>query len=576
VRYLRGETALEITMDDGGVAESDIYRRRSHLLGDIVNAQPAYVKGSPFSYSAGTDPYYVDFRNLVNGTSGSSGRKGTVYVAANDGMLHAIETDPDHRPYFQTAGLATPEESDDAFDPNGTLNIDPYVGEGAERWAYIPSMVFPTLKRLAEDNYAIKHRYFVDGSPQVGDVCFGHTRSSPCSGVDKWHTVIVGGLNAGGRGYYALDVTNPETPQALWELKGGADAACLSDAEANSGSFTGDCNIGLSFGNPLITKRPSDGRWVVLVSSGYNNISPGDGKGYLYVVDAESGRILQRMTTGAGDSTTPSGLARINAWADNALLDNTALAVYGGDLMGNVWRFQLDDTAEVPRYSVTLLANVKDPSNASQPISTRPELGEVQGRRVVFVATGKFLGETDKTTNQRHTIYAIKDPLLGTTTVHDMTRTGTGIAGFVPQVLAEVATDQREVTSPNTVDWGVHSGWYVDLPDGGTGDEAAERVNVDLNLQVGTLVVASNVPSSETCAAGGHGWVNFLDFRTGAGTSSLIGGSLIVGINRVKIGDNTSTIVTKANNEPPETLPDPTPPPGFGGRRVTWRELFVE
>src|SRR6185295_19020237 len=153
--------------------------------------------------------------------------------------------------------------------------------------------------------YATKHLYFVDGSPVSGDVYD--------TSAAAWKTILVGGLNAGGRGFYALDVTDPNTPKALWEFCSDSTLCPLSDTD-----------VGYSFGNPVITKRASDGRWVVLVTSGYNNVSPGDGKGYLYVLDAGTGAILNKIGTGAGTTTTPSGLGRTAAWADNFALDNTA------------------------------------------------------------------------------------------------------------------------------------------------------------------------------------------------------------------------------------------------------------
>ncbi|MDW8469906.1 MAG: PilC/PilY family type IV pilus protein [Burkholderiales bacterium] len=590
IRYLRGDAANEIAL--GGTSSTDLYRNRAHLLGDIVNAQPAYVKAAPFNYSPTTDPYYLDFKNRTNGTAGT--RKGTVYVAANDGMLHAFETDPDNNPYYQTAGIENPDTNpgNDAF--TGTLNTDPITGEGAERWAYIPTLVFPTLKRLAEANYSSNHRFFVDGSPAVGDVCFGHTLSTPCASVNNWRTILVAGLNAGGRGYYALDITDPDNPKGLWELKGGSGAACLTDAQANSGEYGEDCNIGLTFGNPIIAKRPEDGRWVVFVTSGYNNVSPGDGKGYLYIVDAQTGKILRRMSTGLGSTGTPSGLGRINAWVDQATVNNTARAVYGGDLQGNVWRFQLEEQASpaIPRYSVTKLATVYDPSNNPQPITAKPELAEVAGKRVVVIGTGRFLGASDKTDNQRQSIYAIKDDLAGagdSTPFNDppqvnMTRSSpTTIPGFVRQELTENSTSTRIATN-NPVDFTAHHGWFIDLPGGGSGGEAAERVNIDPSVQLGTLVVASNVPSNETCVAGGYGWVNFLNVASGATVATGVSGtpasvkiaaSLIVGINVVKIGEQVKTVVTTADNQQ-ITEATPTVPSGVQGRRVSWREVFVE
>jgi type IV pilus assembly protein PilY1 len=72
--------------------------------------------------------------------------------------------------------------------------------------------VLPGLYRLADSSAPFSHAYHVDGSPTVADICV----STPCAGVNDWRTILVAGLNSGGRGYYALDVTNPLAPKALW------------------------------------------------------------------------------------------------------------------------------------------------------------------------------------------------------------------------------------------------------------------------------------------------------------------------------------------------------------------------
>ena len=87
-----------------------------------------------------------------------------------------------------------------------------------------------------------------------------------------------------------------------------------------------------------------------MFTSGYNNVSPGDGNGRLFVVNANSGQRLldvQTYTSGtvpAGTSAAPSGLAKINGWVDSRI-DNTTRRIYGGDLLGNLWRFDIDGSS---------------------------------------------------------------------------------------------------------------------------------------------------------------------------------------------------------------------------------------
>ena len=255
LNFFRGERTYE---DSGAGAPTDLFRPRDSILGDIINAQPAYVKKSPFAYG---DVGYGAFRGR---RPAQFAGRGTVYAAANDGFLHAFETDVNNSPYFQTAGIGTDQTDDDLFSSGNN------TGNGVERWAYVPGIVLPNAYKLANKPYS--HRYFTDGSPTVGDICV--TSGCGISGTataSDWRTILVGGLNSGGMGYYALDVTDPLPTgiKVLWEFTNRG--VCYTDAEIALGDKTSDCHLGLSYGNPLITKRASDGKWVVIVTSGYNN-----------------------------------------------------------------------------------------------------------------------------------------------------------------------------------------------------------------------------------------------------------------------------------------------------------------
>src|SRR5213075_1166515 len=111
-------------------------------------------------------------------------------------------------------------------------------------------------------------------------------------------------------------------------------------------------------------------------------------------------------------ASDPSGLAKINSWIDNTA-DNTAKRYYGGDLKGNVWRFDIDNLV-APNQSTMLLANLQFSANTPQPITTKPELSQPSGKPVVIVATGRYLGTSDIADTTQQSVYAIKDNLTAT------------------------------------------------------------------------------------------------------------------------------------------------------------------
>ncbi len=519
VAYLRGQTGYELDALD---ANRRIFRSRQAVLGDVIDSRPAFIGKPTFNY---TDPGYESFKERPDIKS----RPGTVYIGSNDGMLHAFDAD--------------------------TMQ---------ERWAFVPSMVIPNLWKLADEAYASKHSYYVNGDPVISDICV-----SGCNGAGAvWRTILVAGLGGGGRGYYALDITNPSSPTLLWERDASDEP-----------------NLGYTYGSPVVTKRPQDGRWVVLITSGYNNIpdnntfynqpttkfrpnnpalyNTGDGRGYLYVLDANTGSKLTQFTTGVGSVGNPSGLARIQAFSDDAERNNTASYVYGGDLMGNLWRFDIDNN------TVSKFAELSY-EGTPQPITTRPELGLVKNRRVVFVGTGKYLEVADLTNTSQQTLYGIKDNNDSATIVNPRSQ-------LVQQTIVPAGPGERTSGTNNAVNFETGPGWFVDLPDSG------ERQNVNSQLVLGTLLVPTTVPTSSPCQPAGYGWFNFFDYRTGlsviqpSGLVSKITTSPIVGFNVVYVDGKPRVSVVTADNPTPQLIPDipfSGSGTGFQKTRAIWREML--
>jgi type IV pilus assembly protein PilY1 len=329
-----------------------------------------------------------------------------------------------------------------------------------------------------------------------------------------------------------------------------------------------------------------------LVTSGYNNIpdaSPrvkyplintGDGQGHLYVLNASSGAVISKIGTGVGSIGVPSGLAQISTWADEPEKNNTAGFTYGGDLLGNVWRFDIN-TGTVVKF-----AELKAGSGG-QPITTRPELGSVMTsdgkiRKVVFIGSGKYLETSDLTDMQQQTLYAIKDddtPTSSSGQAMPLTDPRTS-STMIEQTLT--TSGSSRTASNNTVDFMTDRGWFVDLaPDG-------ERQNVAAQLVLGTLIVPTTVPTNTVCSPGGTGWINYLNYKTGGAvdTSTNVVGtqmaSPVVGINVFYIQDSNGKIKpvvsgVSSDNPTPVVIPEvqfSPPNSGFQRRRVIWRELI--
>ena len=508
VNYLRGQFGYEDRSANDGPPDNKIYRYREAVLGDALESQPAFISKPLFSYP------YPGYSTYV---TAQASRAGTVYMGANDGMMHAFAADT-----------------------------------GVERWAYVPSMIIPNMWKLADMNYATMHLNFVNGSPITSDVCVSNC-SDDATAV--WKTILVAGLNGGGRGYYALDITNPATPVLLWELTPTTGIGKIKDDD-----------VGYSFGQPVITRK-ADGTWVVLVTSGYNNTSPGSGNGYLYVLNAGTGAIISKIAAAAG-GVVGDGLAKISGRNDEPA-GNSVGSVYGGDLAGNVWRFNINGTttATIGTGDVMNFAILKDSTGATQPITTAPVLGKISGQNVVFIGTGKYLETGDLTTTQRQSQYAIKDDNAVTTFVNPRTT-------LVQQTLSNNADGTATRTgSNNVVNFYTGRGWYFDFPDTG------ERVNIDSKLVQGTLLIPSLVPSNTACSPGGYGWLNFVDYKTGGAIETLVSqkyDATIVGVNVIYVqGVPKVGVVTSSNPTPvlDENVSFPASAAGFTGKRSLWREL---
>lgn len=497
VNYLRGDQSLE-------TSKPDMFRPRNSVLGDMLGSSPAFVKGPKYITQVANriDPGY---ENLVNK---AESRAPMIYVGANDGMLHAFNADT-----------------------------------GEETFAFIPTAVSDKLLELLNPNYG--HRYYVDGSPVVADAYNG----------SEWRTILVGTLGAGGKGLFALDVTEPDNISLLWEL--------------NEDDLPGDVKLGYSFPEPTVA-RMHNGRWAVVTGNGYAASTAENGKAALLVIDAFTGQVKSLEVE--GEKNMPNGLSTPRVVDLDG--DGVADYAYAGDLQGNLWRFDLlGETAEKPNqgnpngsfggkndgdgstfkpsYGGKPLFVARNSSGERQPITAPPTaVRHPSGQGYIIIAgTGKYFEYNDDQSTAINTLYGVWDAnTRGPSSSGDhrnISRENLQEQKVELQSVSQnVSTGQERearTLSSHNVDWASPGdsngklGWFLDLRFSSA--RSGEMVIEEMRTLGNMLLFQTLLPNDDPCADGSTTWLYALNPVTGGATEhdpfgyNKVSGSVVSGIS---------------------------------------------
>lgn len=516
--------------------EGNPYRARGHRLGAILNSSPVYVSYPSASYRniwpAGSAESIAEINGEGYGkyVMDNAEREGTIYVGANDGMLHAFSSPA--------------PDCDFATDPTNPTCT--YGDGGNERWAYVPRAVYANLGNLT-DSRTFAFRPTADASPRTRDVYFG----------GKWRTILVSGVGLGGRGVYALDISDQENFAAsdvLWEFN--ADSAVNSNCKSNSGSCQAT-DLGYTVPQPNIA-RLANGKWVVLVPNGYfpdcdmATVPTGEPErsakprctaiaaqapsnySALFVLDAQTGAMIAELKTPTNISGVKSyGLGSVVVGDyENNQIDDVAFA---GDLMGNLWRFDLTD-ANPANWKVTLAFKGKDNAGIQgvQPITVMPRLfPDLRSSRFMIVfGTGKYLGPGDNDAGiPVQAIYGIQEQvdtngnLVPATFAQLRQQTLTEAAGagdFTGATLRKL-TDNALASN--------HQGWYINLDIAAAKGERVVETPATI-FPANTAIFRTLIPSTDNyCDPSTKGAVMSVSAANGGSNGGLssLGGNDLVG-----------------------------------------------
>jgi type IV pilus assembly protein PilY1 len=533
LNFLRGDATNE------GPQTTDYRRRDTSKLGDIINSNPTYVGPPSSGY---LDPSYGTFR-LDN-----RARTPVIYVGANDGMLHGFN-----------------------------------AGTGAEVLAYVPSPVYGNLPRLTEKGYGSDHRYFVDGTAEIQDVCLNPGTTAPfnCAASTNWASMLVGTLGAGGQGVFALDVTSP---------------SAFSESNASSiakWEFTGadDDDLGNTTSQPLV-RRMANGRFAAIVSGGYNN---GTSDGTVGNRQANLFILFVNGPTGTNGAWQPNvdyvklTVANPSGFTDNGFgqpfaadvnSDGVIDFIYVGDLRGRLFKFDVRSVTPTDWAGAANVAQIYtavDGAGNPQPITGGLEASaHPQGGILVNFGTGKYLETNDLNppgpAYTTQTVYGVWDrydflnaarPPINVTTNQPVY---SGRSKLVQQSVIATTTLSGEtyrvldpsVAAPTYLPVGnpTHAGWYLDLPLSG------ERSVFPLQLINSRLIYSTLVPSTAPCDAGGTSYLMAMNNLTGGAFNESIfdtsGDGRFNATDRVTFGSTSTTAYVSGRASKSGITPAPT------------------
>lgn len=539
--YLRGDQRKEVST----VNPTAPFRPRDIVLGSVVNSGLVF-QGTPTQTIGGSD--YLTFFNA------NKSRRSTIFVNANDGMLHAF-----------------------------------YSDTGGEAFAYIPGFLSSKLSALPDQSYS--HISLADATPAVSEAFAG----------GKWRSVLVSGVGAGSQGIYALDVTNPASftkDSVLWEFTDRDHPA-----------------MGNVIGTPQILKMRTNAasattptyKWYAVVASGVNNYAP-DG-----FANTNANPSLFILDLSAKPTPTAPWTEGANFWRIELPQTSTAIAkgligfstvknfatgavdtIYTGDMQGNVWKldFSVNGTSTLGADGPTNLVNfnalgaskplfVATASNgALQPITNEPAVvNAFGGNRLVSVGTGKFLESIDTSvplavTASFYSLLDLSQPVVGRNVMQAGTISSAGTV-TVPTFIYGSPT----VASPN-----LKMGWYVDFD-----ATRGERQVSDITAAFGQLFFGSLSPTRGACGEGG-GRFFALNALTGNGTAvesevGILAAPLILEIGDTLLtqsdtaGQRTATQRLAIITQGSRGMKISTPPIGtaysysFQTGRLTWRQI---
>ena len=516
IEWLRGSTAnaqlRSRSTDDG-----------PRLLGDIVNSDPQLDRKQNYGFSAlpeGDDGAYAGYRRSED----YQDRTRALYAGANDGFLHAFDSDDGEELFAFMPGRLLESE-----DGSSHARISPLTDPGYE------------------------HRFYVDGTSTLSDAYINYGEE------ERWGTVLVGSMGAGGRTVFALDVTEPSdfgTEDVLWEFTPADDE-----------------DIGVGIQKPKVV-RLATGQWAAIFGNGYDD--NGD-TGALFVVDLETGDLIHKFEAGDAGVSSPGFTVR----------DQVAEYIYAGNEDGALWRFDVSSD-KTNQWGAEKLFQAEDSDGNAQPITAAPRIANHPDRdntRVITFGTGRFFRVGDRDDTQEQSLYGIFDENGSSS---DLTRDDLQEQSITDRNQNFEIEDQEQTFEVGQSDdkdvANDQSGWYTDL-DQVEGERVVSEATFPSGYLRDRVRFTTTIPDDNPCGTNVDGFIMEVELGSGKAPNEPVfdidrDGEFDEDINRVRSGTRGERLSTIRDGDVDRIVdpPDGRAAPdlrGGSGRvgRQSWEQL---
>jgi type IV pilus assembly protein PilY1 len=316
-------------------------------------------------------------------------------------------------------------------------------------------------------------------------------------------------MGRGGHGYFAMDVTNPNSPLFLFAFQNDTINKQIYHWDASGNRVDLGYAVGIpaerdysklgeAWSTPVIMAMPNGNtqKWVAVFGAGYNGGVNTNYGSAVYVIDLEDeGKVLKKIDlTDVSNNIANSVPAALTAITP----DTTSKAKYKGamfyfsDLEGKFWKLNLTNTGSLYEITQFFDAEATQENDRMAFFQVTPSIGN-DGNLWMYYGTGNQQKLQRMSSTIKNRLYGIKDEnfpkfkAVSSSTITKLKNT-TSTGGICP-------------TSADL-------GWYVDL-------DAHEKVTGKLALSNETVFASRYTPNNNNICNPGSSKLTEHNFACG-------------------------------------------------------------